>query len=889
MSVDIRDFIALLKHSRGDFAGKPFVLEKWQDEYLDRLFNTKRPDGLRQYRTSLLALPRKNGKALATDTPILTAGGWKTMGEIEVGDEVFHPRGYPVRVIAATDVMHGRPCYAVEFSHGDTIVADADHLWLTNARIDKPGFGTSRNRHNSPGERIRTTKEIAETCRCGARQDRNHSVPVCAPVQFAGAELPLDPYVLGVWLGDGSSGSAAVAVGHNEPQMIENLVAAGAEVAVRRDRTAYTVRLGGRNVRRKSCGRGHPCAGTRRCRECDVLAQRCRYRGEPLPPRQPTTVSGKLRQMGLFGNKHIPRSYMHGSVEQRMSLLQGLMDTDGTIGKTGECEFTSVSRRLAEDFAELATSLGLKVGFGEGVATLNGRVVSPKYRVQFSPLQPMQIFRLDRKQARVKQPPKTSPRSRTRQIVSCEPVDSVPVRCIQVDSPDGMFLVGRALIPTHNSALSAAIGLYMMCCDDIGAEVIVAAGDRSQAALLHTAAKQFVESCPSLSKRCRVYRNSIVLPERNASMFCISSEAGTKHGYNPSCVLVDEYHVFPDRELVDVLETGMGSRSQPLTIYITTAGTNKNGPCYKDWERAEKIRDGILRDDTFLPCIYAASPDADPFIEETWKAANPNYGITLKPDYFHQMANRAKQSPSDEIVFRTLHLDQWCSTTAKWIRHGAWEANGGPLRPTADRPCYCGVDLASTTDTTAFVALWPDADGTYDIHAHIFIPEDTAEEASKRDRVPYLQWAKEGYVTLTEGDICDYDAVRDYVLSFAGKNLVRSVAIDRYNATQMTTQLVAEGIDVKPYGQGFVSMSAPSKLLETLILGKRLRHAGNPVLAWQMSNVQIRVDDAGNIKPSKKNANSTARIDSAVALIMALGVSSGEVRGPDDEPQLLVF
>lgn len=438
------------------------------------------------------------------------------------------------------------------------------------------------------------------------------------------------------------------------------------------------------------------------------------------------------------------------------------------------------------------------------------------------------------------------------------------------------------------SALSAAIGLYMLFCDDIGAEVIVAAGDRSQAALLHTAAKQFVESS-ALSKRCKVYRNSIVLPERSASMICISRDADTKHGYNPSCVLVDEYHVFPDRELVDVLETGMGARSQPLTIYITTAGNNKNGPCYKDWQRAEKIRDGILKDDTFLPCIYAAPPDADPFIEETWRIANPNYGVTLKPDYFHQMALRSKQSSSEEIVFRTLHLNQWVNSESKWIRHGAWEANGGECRPTAGRVAFCGIDLASTTDTTAFVAVWPDDDGTYDVHCKVFIPEDTAEEASKRDRVPYLQWAKDGLVHLTEGDICDYDAVRDYVLSFCERNSVRAVAIDRYNATHLTTQLVAEGIDVKPFGQGFLSMSAPSKLLETLIIGKKLRHGGNPVLAWQMSNVQIKVDDAGNIKPSKKNASSSARIDSAVALIMALGLASADARGPEEEPTLVVL
>ena len=466
-------------------------------------------------------------------------------------------------------------------------------------------------------------------------------------------------------------------------------------------------------------------------------------------------------------------------------------------------------------------------------------------------------------------------------------------RLLNTRRSDGLrqYRTSLLALPRKNgkTQMAAALGLYMTFCDDEGAEVIVAAGDRSQASLLHTAAKQLLESCPSLARRAKVYRNSIVVPERNASMFCISSEAGTKHGYNPSCVLVDEYHVFPDRELVDVLETGMGARSQPLTIYITTAGTDKMGPCYKDWQRAEKIRDGVLQDETFLPCIFAADESADPFVEKTWKAANPNYGVTLKPDYFHQMALRAKQSPSEEVVFRTLHLNQWVNSESKWIRHGAWEANGDPLRSTEGRVAYCGLDLASTTDTTAFVAVWPDDDGTYDIHAHVFIPEETADKASKADRVPYRQWAKDGFVTLTEGDICDYDAVRNYVLSFCEKNRVRAVAIDRWNATHLTTQLVAEGIDVKPFGQGYASMSAPTKLLESLILAKKLRHAGNPVLAWQMSNVTVRVDDAGNMKPSKANASSTSRIDSAVALVMSIGLASAESRGPEIEPEIMVI
>ena len=472
-------------------------------------------------------------------------------------------------------------------------------------------------------------------------------------------------------------------------------------------------------------------------------------------------------------------------------------------------------------------------------------------------------------------------------------------RLLNTKREDGLRQYRRSLLALSRkngkTQMAAALGLYMAFCDDMGAEVIVAAGDRSQASLLHTAAKQLLESNPALARRAKIYRNSIVVPERNASMFCISSEAGTKHGYNPSCVLIDEYHVFPDRELVDVLETGMGARSQPLTVYITTAGTNMQGPCYKDWQYAEKVRDGVIKDNTFLPCIYAAPSDADPFVETTWKAANPNYGITLKPDYFHQMAERAKQSGSEEVVFRTLHLNQWVSSSERWLRHGAFDACGGPLRPTDGRPCWCGLDLASTFDTTAFVAVWPDDDGTYDVHAHFFIPADNAQTRQQQDRVPYVsEWSKktpEGgpFVQLTDGDITDYDVVRDYILSFCEKNVVKGIAVDRWNAVHITTQLVSEGVDIKPFGQGFASMSAPSKLLETLVIGGKLRHGGNPVLRWQASNVQVKTDDAGNIKPSKKNSSSTGRIDGIVALIMALGIASAETHGPEAEPNILLI
>jgi phage terminase large subunit-like protein len=456
--------------------------------------------------------------------------------------------------------------------------------------------------------------------------------------------------------------------------------------------------------------------------------------------------------------------------------------------------------------------------------------------------------------------------------------------------PDGRRQYQRSLLAlprkSGKTALCAAIGAYEGFFGDEGGQILIAAGDRKQASLLFTACSRYIESCPGLIRRCKIYKNSIVVPHNNSTIQFLSSEHKGKHGFNPSVCIVDEFHVQPNRDLIDVLESGMGMRSEPLVIYVTTAGMDRIGPCYDEWQRAIKIRDGIIKDPTFLPCIFAAADDADPFVEETWKSASPNYGVTIRQDFMEREAALARESVSQEIKFRTLYLNQWISNGAnKFFRTGLWEKCDAPLRPTEGRPCWCGLDLSSTSDTTAFCAVWPDDDGTYDVFAHLFIPEESAN----RDEAPYRQWAKDGFVTLTEGNVTDYDVVRDYILSFCERNVVRSVAIDRWNATHLSTQLTHEGIEVKPYGQGYASLSSPTKMLETAVLGQKIRHAGNPPLALHISNMQVKQDDAGNIKPTKSQSHSTARIDAAVALIMPFGVLSAEDQGPNEEPNILLI
>lgn len=447
-------------------------------------------------------------------------------------------------------------------------------------------------------------------------------------------------------------------------------------------------------------------------------------------------------------------------------------------------------------------------------------------------------------------------------------------------------------VPRKNgkTQLSAACGLFGLFADrEPGAEVVCVAGDREQASILFEAAKQMCEGSETLSGMCKMYRRAIAVPETNSVMKVISSEAASKHGYGCSMILFDEFHVQKDRELYDVLVTSTGARRAPLTILVTTAGFDRQTICYQTWQYALKVRDGIIDDPTFLPCIYAAEENDDPFDEKTWRAANPNFGTTIKEEYFEKMAAQAKESPADESTFRRLHLNQWTQSEQKWLKHGVWDGCDKPLREIGERPTYCGLDLGSTFDTTAFCAVTPDpADGSLDVRAMFWIPEDNAELRQK-EKIPYSTWVKGGFVRLTEGDVCDYDVIRDYVLDFCEKNYVRGVAVDRWNAIHLMTQLSAEGVTVHPFGQGYGPMNAPTRLLEQLALSGKLRHAGNPVLSWQASNVQIKSNEEGLIKVHKKSSHDIGRIDGIVACIMAIALASGEIQGERVEPEIMVI
>ena len=426
-------------------------------------------------------------------------------------------------------------------------------------------------------------------------------------------------------------------------------------------------------------------------------------------------------------------------------------------------------------------------------------------------------------------------------------------------------------IPRKNSktTLLAGIALYLLLYDkEPGAEIYSAASDREQAGLMHEIAKGMVANNPMLARKCKVVHNSIVKKGTLSFYKAISAESASKHGFNAHGILFDELHTQPNRDLWDVLTTSTGSRRQPLIIAITTAGFDKNSICYEQHEYAQKVIDGIIEDESFLGVIYKADPEDDIYSEDTWKKANPGYGTIVKAEYIKQQVLKIKNQPSFESTFRRLHLNQWVGSELTWIPDDIWmKCDLGKIEPKDKAECYGGLDLASVRDIAAFVLLFT-GEVKY-ILPFFFVPEDTVIERSKNENINYDQWVRSGVIIPTSGNVTDYNFIKSKIMELCGKYDVKKIGYDRWNSSQMVIDLVENEIPMDPFGQGYASMSAPTKEFEKLILSGEINHAGNPVLRWMASNVMLREDPAGNIKVDK--SKSKEKVDGIVASIIALG------------------
>ena len=430
------------------------------------------------------------------------------------------------------------------------------------------------------------------------------------------------------------------------------------------------------------------------------------------------------------------------------------------------------------------------------------------------------------------------------------------------------IFVARKNGKTTMSGGFGAKGLYAD--GEPGASVVCAAADLDQANHLFNFVKDNVDANPRLTNISQSYRRSITVPFTYSSFKVLSSEANTKHGQNDSTVIVDEVHAQPNRDLIDVLVTGTVSRRQPLIVYITTAGYDRNSYCWELYQRAKKIRAGIIDDPHFLPVIYEVEQDDDWEDERNWYKANPNLGVSIKIETLRLLFRRAKEEPSFENTFKRLHLNMWTEQSERWLPMADWDKCIGTVDPIGLRgwDCYAGMDLSNVKDITALVLVFSKPGERHKILPFFWIPEESMRKRSRRDGVPYEVWVKQGLVEATPGNVIDYEYVRRRVNELAGEYNILEIACDPWNATQLITQLTQDGITIFPFRQGYYSLSAPAKELEKLVLSRQIEHGGNPVLRWMASNVAVERDAAGNIKPSK--AKSTERIDGISALVNAL-------------------
>lgn len=448
------------------------------------------------------------------------------------------------------------------------------------------------------------------------------------------------------------------------------------------------------------------------------------------------------------------------------------------------------------------------------------------------------------------------------------------------------------------SELAAAVALLLTCGDgEERAEVYGCAADRQQAAIVFDVAADMVRMCPALSKRVKILASQkrLIYTPTNSFYQVLSAEAYSKHGFNIHGVVFDELHTQPNRKLFDVMTKGSGdARMQPLYFLITTAGTDTHSICYETHQKAKDIIEGRKIDPTFYPVIYGADESDDWTDPKVWKKANPSLDITVGIDKVKAACESAKQNPGEENAFRQLRLNQWVKQAVRWMPMEKWDkcAFSVDEDELEGRVCYGGLDLSSTTDITSFVLVFPpslggaasvprlgdgfatsccpppDKDDKYIILPYFWIPEDNLTLRVNRDHVPYDVWERQGYLQTTEGNVVHYGFIEQFIEKLGERFNIREIAFDRWGAVQMVQNLEGMGFTVVPFGQGFKDMSPPTKELMKLVLEQKIAHGGHPVLRWNMDNIYIRTDPAGNIKADKEK--STEKIDGAVATIMAL-------------------
>ena len=451
-------------------------------------------------------------------------------------------------------------------------------------------------------------------------------------------------------------------------------------------------------------------------------------------------------------------------------------------------------------------------------------------------------------------------------------------------------------VPRGNakSTLSSAVGLYMLAADrEGGAEVYSLATTRDQARIVFGDAQTMARLSPGFRNRfaVNVGAHNMHVLQTGSKFEALSAEGSTLDGLNIHFGCIDELHAHKTRTVYDVVETGTGKRDNSLLWVITTAGSNRSGICYEVRSFVTKLLNRVFEDDSQFGIIYGLDEGDDWTIKDSLIKANPNCGISVREEILTPLQAKAMQLPSAVNNFKTKHLNEWVSAYKAWMDMRAWDAGTSPdleLDQFLGQPCWVGLDLASKTDIAALVMVFqhPDTPDAYAVFGKYYLPEDTVQSAGNSQ---YEGWSHTGRLSVTPGNVIDFSWIEADLLDIASRFSVEAVAFDPFQATQLSTRMLSEGLPMIEVRPTVLNFSEPMKTLEALVLQKKLVHDGDPVLAWMASNVVAHTDVKDNIYPRKERAEN--KIDGIVALIMALSraIKPGDlvVLGSDYELMLL--
>ncbi|MBO0815328.1 MAG: terminase large subunit [Actinobacteria bacterium] len=432
--------------------------------------------------------------------------------------------------------------------------------------------------------------------------------------------------------------------------------------------------------------------------------------------------------------------------------------------------------------------------------------------------------------------------------------------------------------------LIAGIMLYLLCADDEeSAEVYGLALDKDQAALAYSAACRMLQLSPALARRLREIKGSTrIVDESTNSFFAITAgDAMGALGPSPHGAYIDELLTQPSRDLYDALRTGFGTRVQPVLVLATTADSDPAGFAAAERAWSERVAGDPELDRRRLVVLHAVPADADWGDEANWALANPALDDYLSRETLRDEYRKAVANPEAEKAFRQFRLNQQQQQAGRALQLARWDDGALPPPPLAAAECYAGLDLASTSDLASYALDFPDGRGGHDVLYRAYAPEAAVPGLDRRTGGKASVWAAEGWLTVTEGNVIDYEAIKADMRADAETYDLREVAFDRWGATQLSSELVEEGFPLIQTGQGFATMSGPTKEFLRLVAAGCYRHGGNPLARWQAGNLVTRTDPAGNLKPDK--ARSPDKIDSMVAGIMALDRALRHHPAKDDD------